>query len=161
MGEALSHSRHRDFWKEVRKLSNSVIGRRTNVPVIDGLSNDVEIADLLSLKLKDILNSGCSSSARSDLVSFLNSSLCVSDLEFTTISSATVSAALSQLKLGKSEGTNLLSNHFMCASPVLKEFLCNIFTAMLRHGYVPNSLRDCILQPIPKPGKDPSNSDNY
>ena len=32
---------------------------------------------------------------------------------------------------------------------------------MLRHGYVPNSLRDCILQPIPKPGKDPSNSDNY
>ena len=31
----------------------------------------------------------------------------------------------------------------------------------MRHGYVPNSLRDCILQPIPKPGKDPSNSDNY
>ena len=29
---------------------------------------------------------------------------------------------------------------------------------------MPNSLRllvrDCILQPIPKPGKDPSNSDN-
>lgn len=32
---------------------------------------------------------------------------------------------------------------------------------MLRHGYVPKSLRDCILQPIPKPGKDPSSSDNY
>ena len=31
----------------------------------------------------------------------------------------------------------------------------------MRHGYVPNSLRDCILQPIPKPGKDLSNSDNY
>ena len=27
---------------------------------------------------------------------------------------------------------------------------------MLRHdGYVPNSLREYILQPIPKPGKDP------
>ena len=27
---------------------------------------------------------------------------------------------------------------------------------------MPNSLRDCILQPVPKPGKDPSrNSDNY
>ena len=26
---------------------------------------------------------------------------------------------------------------------------------------MPNSLRDCILQPIPKPGKDPSSSDNY
>ena len=32
---------------------------------------------------------------------------------------------------------------------------------MLRHGYVPKSLRDCILQPIPKPGKDCSVSDNY
>ena len=61
------HSRHRDFWKEVRKLSNSVIGRRTNAPVIDGLSNDVEIAGLFSSNLKDILNSGCSSSAWSDL----------------------------------------------------------------------------------------------
>ena len=26
---------------------------------------------------------------------------------------------------------------------------------------MPNSLRDCILQPIPKPGKDLFNSDNY
>ena len=32
---------------------------------------------------------------------------------------------------------------------------------MLRHDYVPDSLRDCILQPILKPGKDPSTSDNY
>ena len=158
IGEALSHSRHRDFWKEVRKLSNSAKGRRTNAPVIDGLSDDVEIAGLFSSKLEDILNSGRSSAARSDLVSFLNG---VSDLERTAILSATVSAALSQLRLGKSEGTSLLSNHFICASPVLKEFLSKLFTAMLRHGYVPNSLRDCILQPIPKPGKDPSNSDNY
>jgi hypothetical protein len=44
----------------------------------------------------------------------------------------------------------------------LRNFLViSLFTAMLRHGYVPNSLRDCILQPIPKPGKDYSNSDNY
>ena len=33
--------------------------------------------------------------------------------------------------------------------------------AILRHGIVPESLRDCILVPIPKPGKDPSSSDNY
>lgn len=32
---------------------------------------------------------------------------------------------------------------------------------MLRPGYVPNSLRDCVLQPIIKPGKDPSDSDSY
>ena len=162
IGEALSHSRYRNFWKEFRKLSNSTKDCRTNAPIIDGLSDDVGIAGLFSSKLNDILNSGCSSEARSDLVSFLNSFLCITDLEGATISSGTVSAALSQLKLGKSEGTNLLSDHFICASPVLKEFLSNLLiTAMLRHGYVPNSLRNCILQPIPKPGKDPSNSDKY
>ena len=32
---------------------------------------------------------------------------------------------------------------------------------MLRHGIVPDSLRDSILVPIPTPGKDPSSSDNY
>ena len=32
---------------------------------------------------------------------------------------------------------------------------------MLRHGHVPKCLRDCVLQPIPKPGKVPSDSDNY
>ena len=53
------------------------------------------------------------------------------------------------------------SNYFICASSVLSAFLSKLFTAMLRHGYVPKSLRDCILQPIPKPGKDSSVSDNY
>ena len=36
-----------------------------------------------------------------------------------------------------------------------------LFTAMLRHEIVPDSLRDCILVPILKPGKDPSSSDSY
>ena len=39
--------------------------------------------------------------------------------------------------------------------------LSRLFTAMLRHGYIPECLRDCILKPILKPGKDPSNSDSY
>ena len=32
---------------------------------------------------------------------------------------------------------------------------------MLRHGYVPAPLRDCVLRPIIKPGKDPCDSDSY
>ena len=32
---------------------------------------------------------------------------------------------------------------------------------MLRHGYVPSTLRDAILLPIPKGHKDPSDSSNY
>ena len=69
--------------------------------------------------------------------------------------------AISQLKLGKRDGSSLSSNHFVHAKEVLCVHLSKLFTAMIRHGVVPASLRDCILVPIPKPGKDPSNSDNY
>ena len=33
--------------------------------------------------------------------------------------------------------------------------------SQLKSGIVPDTLRDCILVPIPKPGKDPSSSDSY
>ena len=39
--------------------------------------------------------------------------------------------------------------------------MSQLFTAVVRHGYVPKLLRDCILQLIPKSGKDPTCSDNY
>ena len=77
------------------------------------------------------------------------------------MSGSTVSDALSRVKAGKSDGSTLISNHFIYASSSLTEFLSKLFTAMLRHGYVPQCLRDCIMQPIPKPGKDPSDSDSY
>ena len=62
--------------------------------------------------------------------------------------------------MNKSDGTQPVSNHFTCASSALTQPLSKRFTAMLWHGYVPESLRDCVLQPILKPGKDPSDSDN-
>ena len=91
-----------------------------------------------STKLKNILSSGCNLAACSDLFSFLDSSLRDSDLKDTFTSPSTIAESLSHLKLGKSEGTkfNLLSNHFIYASSVLSGFLSNLFTAMLRHGYV-------------------------
>ena len=32
---------------------------------------------------------------------------------------------------------------------------------MLRHGYFPKSIRDCVLIPVPKHGKDISHSESY
>lgn len=40
-------------------------------------------------------------------------------------------------------------------------YLASLFTAILRHGYMPKLLRDCILVPIPKGSKDPTLSENY
>ncbi len=40
-------------------------------------------------------------------------------------------------------------------------FLVSLFTAIVRHGFIPKRLRDRILVPIPIAQKDPSISDNY
>jgi len=161
IGNALSHSRHKDFWKEVRKLSRSTRGSRSNAPVIDGLSDPLDISHAFSSKLKDILNSHHLSESRSQLLDYIGTTVSSSDLSSLEISPDVVSEAFSHLKRNKSDGTSLSSNHFISASPVLINSLSHLFTIMLRHGYVPTCLRDCVLLPIPKPGKDPASSDNY
>ena len=95
------------------------------------------------------------------MLSVIEDSLSSSDLTESLITTNVVSEALSHLKAGKSDGTQLLSDHFLCISFSLDDCLSRLFTAMLRHGCVPNSLRDCVLQPIIKPGKDPTDSDSY
>ena len=47
------------------------------------------------------------------------------------------------------------------APAMLHSFLANFFIPILCHGYVPSTLRDAILLPIPKGHKDPSDSSNY
>ena len=161
MASALSQSRSREFWNEVHKISKSAKGRKTAAPVIDNQSNDKDISNLFSINLKTVLNSANDLSNRSELLTTVSDSLSAEDLNAASISPNIVSEASSHLKLGKSDGTPLCSNHFICASTVLCEPLSKLFTAILRHGHIPCCLRDCILQPIPKPGKDPSVSDNY
>jgi hypothetical protein len=129
--------------------------------VIDGLSSQADIAEMFSMKTRDLLNSNSNAGVQSEILSDLSASLKQADLISCSVSEPTVIEALSHLKLAKSDGTALISNHFICASSVLSAFLSKLFTVTLRHGYVPTSLRDCTMQPIPKPGKDPSNSNNY
>ena len=108
-----------------------------------------------------MLNSANNSLNRSKLLTSLSDSLCAADLSSVSITPDTVSEASSHLKWGKFDGTPLCSNHFICTSVARCEPLSKLFTAILRHGYIPSCLRNCILQPIPKPGKDPSVTDNY
>ena len=49
----------------------------------------------------------------------------------------------------------------MFSLPAIEEFVASLFTNILHHGYMPSTLYDCILVPIPKGNKDPTSSDNY
>ena len=73
----------------------------------------------------------------------------------------TVSDCFASLGRDRADGSHLSSNHLILTAPVLCEFLSSYFTCIITHGYMPKSLKDCILVPIPKFLKDPSLSDNY
>jgi len=124
----LSLIQDKDFWKEVRKLSRSTKGSRSNGPVIDGLSDPRDISDAFSSKLKDILNSHHLSESQSQLLDYLGTTVSSSDLPSLEISPEVVSEAFSHLKHNKSDVTSLSSNHFISTSPVLIHSLSHLFT---------------------------------
>ena len=116
---------------------------------------------MFSSKLCSILNSDSDHLARESFIENLTDSISNDVLLSSEISSTTVINALDQLKKGKSDGSSLISDAFILAKDILSKPLSDLFTTIIRHGYVPNVLRDCILQLIPKPGKDPTCLDNY
>ena len=145
----------------MRKMIKTSKGHRITPPVIDGPSDKAEIAGMFSAKMQGLLNSTCNDHARLEVLSDINDSLNQEDMISCSTSVNTVTEARSHLKFDKSDGTVLNSNHFICAASVLSTCLSKLFTAMLRHGHVTKSLRECVMQPIPKPKKDASVSDNY
>ena len=55
----------------------------------------------------------------------------------------------------------LFSDHLKYVCPVIEQDLSVFITACFRHSYLLRSVRDCIVVPVPKSGKDQSCSQNY
>ena len=128
-----------------------------NLVIIDGISDSHNIANLFASKYSSLFNKH-SSSSRDSLYSSVQSSLTTSHLREVDFSYDDVVEALCQLKLKKSDPWRVSSEHLKFASPVISEPLAIFFTAVLRHGYIPQTFRDCVLIPIPKGSKDASSS---
>ena len=111
-------------------------------------------------KLSAILNSA-DTTKRNKLMSDLSATLTTDNISNVSISQEVITESLSSLGRDKCDSSDLSSNHFIIAAPVISGFLAQYFTVVLRHGYMPIALRNCALKPIPKPHKDRSNSDNY
>ena len=72
-----------------------------------------------------------------------------------------VANAIGQLKNKKSGTSPILSEHLKLSHSVIALPLSQLFTCIVRHGYVPPSLRDSTLVPVPKSNKDASLSSSY
>ena len=89
------------------------------------------------------------------------SKLSAIELSGVSVSEDEVYEAISSFKNRKSDSFGLFSEHLKYACPVIAHDLSVFFTACFRHGYLPKSVRDCVIVPVPKSGKDPSCSQNY
>ena len=148
----------KDFWSQIKKLNRS--RSSSTSPVVDGLCDSKSIANRFATKFSGVLNTH-SSVDHDNFHSFAQSSVNSCHLSEVSFSDVDVLEAISQLKPKKSDSDGICSEHLRYASSSVAKSLANFFTSVVRHGYMPHCLRDCVLTPIPKSGKDISSSQNY
>ena len=88
----------------------------------------------------------------------IRSSLSACQLQDIAVSDDDIIQAIHLLKSGKSDILGLSSEHLKYACPAIVEGLS---TACLRHGFLPHSILDCVIVPVPKSGENASCSQNY
>lgn len=147
------------FWKEMRKALSS--GTNFLSSTIDGVTGEGNVAKHWKEHYSSLLNSNPPSKYKStvtndikyELKSCTNYSFTVND----------VSDAIKDMKCGKSCGLDTLqSEHFKYGSDRLVVLLSLLFSAMLTHGYLPDSLMRTVLIPVVKDKRGiVTNSDNY
>ena len=145
------------FWSAVKRLKHK---STSQVPVVDGCADPSEIADIFASNMSGLLNTH-SSALRDSMLIAMKSALTHNQLEGMIVSVEEVQEAIFKLKNGKSDSLGLFSEHLKYACPVIEQDLSVFITACFRHGYLPRSVRDCTVVPVPKSGKDHSCSQNY
>ena len=116
-------------------------------------------ANLFCTYIVALLNKHLSSS--NSILDSIQCSLTDSHLRSILITPEQVLEALSQLKPDKTDPSGVSSKHLLYGSSVLAVPLSALFTSILRHGFMPDCLRDSILIPVPKSNKDSTKSLNY
>ena len=144
------------FWSAIKKVNKPNASLSS---IVDGVSGTDNIANLFASKFGALLNKHSSSS--NSILDSIQCSLTDSHLRSILITPEQVLEALSQLKPDKTDPTGVSSKHLLYGSSVLAVPLSALFTSILRHGFMPDCLRDSIVIPVPKSNKDSTKSLNY
>ena len=170
LADALLQKRTRDFWKEVKGIKGKP---KQRAAMIDGVLSDAGISELFANKYRELYNS----------VSYTDGEMCklFNDIKLAyyddgparrcddhcickhPISAKEVKAALSKIKSGKSDGkVGFTTDYLKFGTHKLHEYIAWLLSAMLRHGYVPNTMLLSYIIPIPKNRRKSQNdSTNY
>jgi len=160
MAEAICENRTRDFFKEVKKIKS----KRTVAPSIDGVSRSDVIADHLAKKYETLFNSVPSDlSVMNDICEQINRN-CQESFEMDRVVKDTdITNALTKLKADKSDGqSSFVSTHLLMCSDLFKSRLAMLITAIITHGYQPQSMLLATITSIPKDNRgNLCDSSNY
>ena len=147
--DALMCDNTRNFWTEVKKIRTC---KMSCANIVDGCSDANDIVNIFNDKYRDLYTSVSydQDDANAIMNSIENNIDCDSACEF-IISPVDIRTCVSYLKRGKNDVNMLLtSDHFIDASNELYVHLALLFSAMLMHGFVPNSFLASSVRPIPK-----------
>ena len=156
LANSFAKKKKSSFWADVRKLTTS----SSSSPIVDGVAGSRNIANVFACNLRSILNTH-SPSSHISLQSSIQSAVDESDISGVDFTEDDVLEALSHLKTGKSDGDGIFAEHFIYATSALLSPLANFFGLLVRHGFMPQCLRDCVLVPVPKKGKNVACSSSY
>ena len=159
MAECVSDSNTRDLWREVKKMkpSNQLVSN-----VIDGCTDDVEIASCLRNKYCKLYNSVPTDDKEIiDIEQQIQRNCLYNESHVITVNH--VVKAVKLLNAGKSDGCRgLSSDHVLHGSHRLFVMLALLFNTMLVHGFTPDCLLESVIISIPKDAKGVlSDSNNY
>ena len=135
----------------MKRLKNT--GPSSTAPIVDGIHGDSNIANLFASKFRTLLKFNRNSSVSDHRSQNVMSDCNLVDILFTEDSTA---EALLNLKPNKVDASGISSEHLKFASPVIAKQFALLFTSIIRHGYMPQCLRDSVIVPIPKGNKDAS-----
>ena len=164
LNENLMQGDTRKFWRSF-KYFNSV--NNTQTPHIDGLSNDVDIANRFARNYKAVYESNDATQAKvlSDELSHVYKEYCCqhandSVLPF-LLSWSEMLSVMSKLQAGKATATFIKPEHILYGSPKLAWHLHLLFNAMIMHSYVPHDFLKGVISPLIKDScgnhNDPNN----
>ena len=146
IAEKLCQKDSRDFWKNIKQMTNKKVKLPTN---IDGVHGDNDIVSMWKEHYATIFNSVENSScdqAHSDL---FNTNIAFDN--GMTVDLFEMKAVIDDLACNKSPGLDgLSSEHFKFAHSRLPALLSTLVTSIVVHGHVPESMNESVIVPIIK-----------
>ena len=157
--ENVLSNKTRDFWGEVKRLRQS-----GNVcsSCVDDFTNPGDIAEHLASQYRPLYSSvGYDVEELSKISKDINNLIVGWDHDC-CVSVSEVYDAICKLKPGKSNGNiGLSSDYFILVGTALSVHISLLFSGLMMHGFVPESMQISTVIPIPKEKANRTDSNNY